>query len=102
MAQFFLIVVASFLFLPVPASASDLEIGKQFYQDQGCVRCHTRDGKGGKFGPDLLNTQKNRDREWLTAFLKDPKKTLPGAKMMAVKGTDAQIEALVSYLLSEK
>jgi len=96
------LIVSGLGLLPLAAQASDLEAGKQFYENKKCGMCHVFGGKGGKMGPDLSKNNKNRDREWLTQFLKDPKKMIPGAKMMAVKGTDAEISALVSYLLSEQ
>ena len=85
-----------------PAYASEMDAGKAFFAKKRCGMCHVIDGKGGKIGPDLSQVGSKRDREWLSAFLKNPKKILPGAKMMPVKGTEGDLSALVSYLLSKK
>lgn len=86
----------------LPVYASELEAGKVFYAKKRCGMCHIIEGKGGKIGPDLSHTGSARDRAWLTAFLKDPRKMVPGAKMMPVKGAEADLAALVTYLLSQK
>lgn len=82
--------------------ASEVETGKHLYEKKRCGMCHVIEGKGGKMASDLSHVGSERNREWLTAFLKNPKKVLPGAKMMAVRGTEAELSALVSYLLSQK
>jgi hypothetical protein len=43
-----------------------------------------------------------RSAEWLTLFLKEPKKAIPTAVMPRVKGTDGEISHLVAYMLSLK
>lgn len=85
-----------------PAFASDVEKGKKLYGDKKCGLCHVIAGTGGKMGPDLTDVGNQRDRDWLTKFLKNPKEVMPGAKMMAVKGSEEEIAALVDYMVSLK
>ncbi|MDC4206603.1 MAG: cytochrome c [Candidatus Manganitrophus sp.] len=91
-----------FIFAVLPAFASELEKGKKIYADKRCGLCHVIAGKGGKMGPDLTDVGNQRDHDWLTKFLKNPKEVVPGAKMMAVKGSEEEIAALVDYMLSLK
>jgi cytochrome c2 len=90
------------LFSVFSAFASDIAKGKMLYEEKRCGLCHTVAGQGGKLGPDLTEVGNRRDSDWLTRFLKDPKGTMPGAKMMPVKATPEEITALVDYLLSLK
>jgi cytochrome c2 len=85
-----------------PAFASDIAKGKMLYEAKRCGLCHSIGGQGGKLGPELTDVGNRRDRDWLSRFLKDPKGTIPGAKMMPVKATPEEIAALVDYLLSLK
>lgn len=81
--------------------------GEKTFADKKCVPCHTIKGKGGTVGPmargsDLSTVGAQRDAQWLKAFMKDPKAVNPKAKMMAFKGTEEELEALVAYLGSLK
>ena len=81
--------------------------GEKTFADKKCVLCHVIKEKGGTVGPlargpDLSTVGAQRDAEWLKAFMKDPKAVNPNAKMMAFKGTEEELEALVSYLGSLK
>ncbi len=98
----FLVFLLSLTMNLVPVNASEIEDGKAFYEKNRCNFCHKIEGKGGKMASDLSNIGSKRDHEWLMAFFKNPKKIVPGVKMMRVKGSDAQLSALAAYLLSHK
>jgi mono/diheme cytochrome c family protein len=77
--------------------------GEKIYAEKNCALCHVLKGKGGTVGPtargpDLSTAGAQRDAQWLKAFLKDPKAVNPKAKMMAFKGTEEELEAVVAYL----
>jgi len=81
--------------------------GETTFADKRCVPCHAINGKGGTVGPlargpDLNTVGAQRDAQWLKAFMKDPKAVNPKAKMMAFKGTEEELEALMAYLGSLK
>ena len=76
--------------------------GEKVYGDKKCAVCHAIKGKGGKVGPDLSAVGAKREAQWLEAFLKDPKASNPKGKMMPFKGSDEELEALVTYLRSLK
>ncbi|TKS58440.1 MAG: hypothetical protein EWM72_02979 [Nitrospira sp.] len=81
--------------------------GETTFADKKCVLCHVIKGNGGTVGPlargpDLSTVGAQRGAEWLKAFMKDPKAVNPKAKMMAFKGMEEELEALVAYLGSLK
>ena len=85
------------------ADSSLIAKGETTFSDKGCVPCHAINGRGGTVGPlargpDLSTVGVQRDAQWLKAFMKDPKAVNPKAKMMAFKGTEEELEALVTYL----
>jgi putative heme-binding domain-containing protein len=79
-----------------------VEKGQKLYTEKKCSICHKIDGVGGKIGPDLSDVGNRRDAEWIKRFLKAPKSVNPETKMPPFKGTDEELEPLVSYLMSLK
>lgn len=89
--------------IPVLAQeASQIETGEKVYKEMKCSMCHKLDGSGGKMGPELSGVGARKDADWIKAFLKDPKSVIPNTKQPPFKGTDEQLEALVTYLMSLK
>jgi len=89
------------------ADSSLIEKGEKTFAGKKCVLCHAINGKGGTVGPlargpDLSTAGAQRDAQWLKAFMKDPKAVNSKAKMMAFKGTEEELEALVAYMGSLK
>lgn len=81
--------------------------GEKIFADKNCVPCHAIKGRGGTVGPmgrgpDLSTVGAQRNAQWLKAFLKDPKAVNAKSKMMAFKGAEEELEALVAYLGSLK
>jgi ubiquinol-cytochrome c reductase cytochrome b subunit len=78
--------------------------GKSLFDSQGCIGCHTVEGKGGSVGPNLSDVgSKGLSKQWLTVQLKDPKKHDPSTVMPSFSSLSAQdISALVAYLESLK
>ena len=91
------------------AQDANVAAGRQVFEEQACVNCHTISGTvaKGTFGPDLThlmsratiaagaaaNTPGNL-REWI----KDPGTFKPGALMPAMQLSDQQIDDVVAYL----
>lgn len=101
--------------MPVAASAADAEAGKTVFNK--CKACH-QFGKnavgpdlkgvvgrkagsleGYKFSEAMVNSGKTWDEATLTEYLKDPKKSVPGNKMvfMGLKD-DADVANVIEYL----
>ena len=83
--------------------------GRHVFETTACMNCHTVRGTAanGRFGPDLthmmsrvtiasgaaLNTPEN-----LRAWIQDPNEIKPGSLMPAMKLSNADLDAVVSYL----
>ena len=87
----------------------DAQAGRQLFEQQACINCHTIAGTpaNGRYGPDLThlmsrstiaagivpNTRKNLE-EWIA----DPDTFKPGSLMPAMHLTDRQNAQLAAYL----
>lgn len=84
--------------------------GKELWASRSCEGCHSI-GKGRRAGPDLEGVTSRRSNEWLTKWLKNTKEMqesdsiaqrlvveAKGVKMANMHLTDADVEALISYL----
>lgn len=100
--MFLIVGSLSFLFAFLPVEASELEAGKAFFEKKRCVMCHTIEGSGGAIASDLSVIGSKRDRAWFLKFFENPKKLMPTAKMMPVKGSEEELSALADYLLAQK
>ncbi len=72
--------------------------GEQVFQ--GCKGCHSYKGQGGTIGPDLTNVPQkyNNKKDELMNFIRQPPS--PASNVMsAFSGSEAELEALVDYLL---
>lgn len=68
--------------------------GKTLFQKKMCAACHGAGKKGGDLAASKM------DKATMAKFLKDPKSVKPNAGMPAARGTDAEIAALVDYVMS--
>jgi len=95
----------------LPATASGP--GAAVFQANTCVNCHAIRGTGahGTAGPDLTHLAGRAtiaagvlpsDAASIRAWLADPQRYKPGAFMPRVPLTDADLDALASYLVSLK
>ena len=72
--------------------------GKQVWQDNNCINCHTILGNGAYFAPDLTMIAVKRDQEWLTTFFKDPGEVWPGTVMSKIRLNGEDAENLTAFL----
>ena len=87
----------------VSLSAQDpVKKGQDLYTAQKCSKCHKVGSAGGKLGPDLSNVGAKRDEAWLKTYLVNPKSVNPKNVMPAVKVPEADLKALMAYLLTLK
>ena len=87
------------------------EQGKAVWGDGRCTICHTVNGPGGDLvggsvdlrvgGIDLQIAATKLRRDWLYAWLQDPKKYFPDTLMPRYRFTDEEIKTLVEYMLSD-
>jgi cytochrome c oxidase subunit II len=93
-----------------PASQdTGVSVGQRVFETNACMNCHTISGTAanGRFGPDLThlmsrvtiaagaaeNTHNN-----LRLWVEDPSAIKPGCLMPAMKLSDADLDAVVSYM----
>jgi len=69
-----------------------------------CAMCHMIDGEGAAAGPDLTRIGRDRDADWLRAWISNPEAIDPFASMPAFGGvvTEPQMTSLVNYLAARK
>lgn len=88
-------------------AASLAEQGEFLFQAKGCIVCHNHEelrvgytGITTDIGPNLTGGTK-RPLEFLQSWLKDPAAIKPGTSMPNLELTEAEIEALAAFLMSE-
>ncbi len=73
--------------------------GKEIWEDNNCMGCHTLLGEGAYYAPELTKVVERRGKEWLRLFLKDPQGMFPGErKMVQYDLSEPEIEALIAFL----
>ena len=82
--------------LPQPIRTGGAAIDRE-----DCRQCHQLYGEGGRRGPVLAHLLGKRDKDWLVAHFREPKKLVPGSKMPPFKFLpDAELQAMSDYLLA--
>lgn len=83
--------------------------GQQIFSLKGCIGCHMINGLGANGpGPNLSTIGSQpydalaNDPEFLAKWLEDPQAMKPGTTMPRTQLTEAEINALVTYLTSLK
>jgi cytochrome c oxidase subunit II len=83
--------------------------GKRVFEMNACMNCHTVDGTpaNGRFGPDLTHLMSRvtiaagaaeNNHENLRLWIQDPSAIKHGSLMPAMKLSDADLDAVVSYM----
>ncbi len=78
-----------------------IRVGGAAIDREDCRQCHQLYGEGGRRGPVLAHLLGKRDKEWLVAHFKEPKRLVPGSKMPSFKYLpEDEIAAMSDYLLA--
>jgi ubiquinol-cytochrome c reductase cytochrome b subunit len=78
-----------------------IRVGGAAIDREDCRQCHQIYGEGGRRGPALQHLLGKRDKDWLVAHFKEPKKLVPGSKMPPFKFLpDDELSAMSDYLLT--
>ena len=83
--------------------------GKRVFESNGCMNCHGVDGTpaDGRFGPDLTHLMSRatiaagaaeNTHDSLRLWIQNPSAIKPGSLMPAMKLSDADLNAVVSYM----
>jgi ubiquinol-cytochrome c reductase cytochrome b subunit len=90
---------------PVPSGSALalVERGHEVYVANKCQDCHVVKGEGVDFGPELTHVGSGYTADKLAAQIRNPLSVNPQASMPAFnKLSDADLKALIAYLLSLK
>lgn len=73
--------------------------GKNIWESNNCMGCHTIFGEGAYYAPELTNVYIRRSEEFIKIFLKDPNAMYPGKrKMVKYDFSDGEIDDIIAYL----
>jgi cytochrome c oxidase subunit 2 len=93
-----------------PAVEDDkVATGRKIFESTACINCHTVNGTpaNGRFGPDLTHLMSRttiasgaaeNTPEKLRLWIQNPDAIKPGSLMPAMKLSDADLDAVVSYM----
>ena len=72
--------------------------GKEIWETNNCMGCHTIMGEGGYYAPELTKVMERRGEGYIKAVLMSPIPWAPnGRKMVAYKMNEADANAMVAY-----
>jgi mono/diheme cytochrome c family protein len=90
---------------PVTASKSDREklltLGRTRFNEARCVSCHSVNGKGGTFAPDLGKIAGKTNLRWIYNYIKNPKRLQPGVQMPQYRFSEKESIAVASYIMDQ-
>jgi nitric oxide reductase subunit C len=73
--------------------------GKEIWESNNCMGCHTILGEGGYYAPELTKVIDRRGEDYVKAVLKSPVPWQPrGRKMVKYAMSDADAQAVAEYL----
>lgn len=81
-----------------PPPPGEVERGRDLFRRHACRACHSREGAGGRAGPDLSTVAGRLKPAWTLRFLENPQAVDPLSPMphLGMGGDDAR--AITSYL----
>lgn len=92
-------------FRRIPAQSNEAGIteqvarGKQLWEANNCMGCHTIFGEGAYYAPELTQVYTRRGPDFIRAMLRDPEAMYPGQRrMVKYDFTPEQTEDLVAFL----
>jgi ubiquinol-cytochrome c reductase cytochrome b subunit len=105
---------AAILGTPPPTAASQIDYsgpiqwmqltpaelaGVHFFRQEKCATCHNITGDTPKTGPNLLNTSKRHDADWLMKHFMDPASVTKGSVMKPVNLSDTELKELLALMM---
>ena len=73
--------------------------GKEIWDRNNCMGCHTLLGEGGYYAPELTRVYTRRGPEWIRVFMRDPEAMFPGERrMVKYDFTEDQISDMIAFL----
>ena len=81
-----------------PFSPQELA-GLGYFRQEKCTACHNLSTGQPKPGPGLSTVPERRNAAWLVKYFKSPTQMVPGSNMPPIALSDANLNALASFLL---
>lgn len=73
--------------------------GKEIWEANNCMGCHTLLGEGGYYAPELTKVVERRGEAWIRIFIKDPAAMYPGRrKMVKYDFSEEEITQVIAFL----
>jgi len=73
--------------------------GLGYYRQEKCQVCHNLTVGPPKMGPNLATAREHKNAAWMIKHFKNPKEVVPGSNMPPIVLSDANLNALASFLL---
>jgi mono/diheme cytochrome c family protein len=86
----------------VQMSPKQINEGKTLATALGCLGCHSINGTGNNFAPDLSDIGNKVNAGWLVQFLRNPKAYQPKTAMPDLKIAEEDVQKISAYLMSLK
>ncbi len=77
-----------------------IEHGRLLFDEKKCNQCHSINGVGGSKAPDLTHVSTRLREDFIPAWVRNPRNFKPDTDMPAFEGTEDELDALVTYLLT--
>lgn len=78
---------------------ADVVKGKEIWEANNCMGCHTLLGEGGYYAPELTKVVERRGEAWIRVFIKDPEAMYPGRrKMVKYDFSEEEITQVIAFL----
>jgi len=74
--------------------------GRELFHEKRCDTCHSIGGEGGDKGPALDLVGRRLRPDFLTEWIRNPQRIDPTTEMPPFEGTEEELQAVVSYLLT--
>jgi nitric oxide reductase subunit C len=99
---FILLTLDTFRRIPAQTNAAaiteEVALGKELWDKNNCMGCHTLLGEGAYYAPELTRVIERRGPQFVEAMLRNPEAMYPGRrKMVQYDFTDAEIAALIAF-----
>ncbi|HVV45004.1 MAG TPA: cytochrome b N-terminal domain-containing protein [Bryobacteraceae bacterium] len=73
--------------------------GVHYFREEKCATCHNITGDTPKAGPNLLDTARRHNSDWLLAHFKDPAAVSKGSVMKPVNLSDTEMKELLALMM---
>ncbi len=73
--------------------------GVHYFRQEKCATCHNITGDTPKAGPNLLDTARRHNSDWLLAHFKDPAAVSKGSVMKPVNLSDTEMKELLALMM---